>query len=413
MFHVRIGEYHTYCCWRDWNPFLFGDVTMIRMFACLIGFVSAGTVLAKPWNKHVVIPSAQGMINSAVANDYDADGFVDVLSSFDGRVVLLKGPDWKPHILHVFDAANARTKPRTSCIHSCLMDVDGDGDQDFCGSNNTVFWLECPDDPFSGKEWKYRTVDDEILGTHCLITGDVNRDGKVDLIANSGRTEKNTSIPDSITWLEVPESPAEAKHWIRHVFADRDAPGGSHYTGFGDVNQDDRPDICCAAKGGESFPGGQWFAWWQQPEDPTGRWTKRLLADDQPGASNIHPVDVNQDRNVDFVATRGHGQGVLWFKGPQFEMIEIDSEIQKPHCLSTADLDGDGDNDIATCGYEQDGTAVWYQNDGQGRFSRHLIGENQGSYDIRAVDMDRDGDLDLLIAGHFSNNLIWYENPVH
>jgi hypothetical protein len=27
------------------------------------------------------------------------------------------------------------------------------------------------------------------------------------------------------------------------------------------------------------------------------------------------------------------------------------------------------------------------------------------------VDLDRDGDLDILIAGHVSNNLVWFENP--
>jgi hypothetical protein len=385
---------------------------MIRSLPFSVFLFVTACASADEWNKHVIVASADSMINSAMANDFDADGHIDVITSYDGRVVLLRGPDWKPHSVHVFDAANSRSKPRTSCIHSCLMDVDADGDQDFCGSNNTVFWLECPDDPFADQQWKYRTVDDQILGTHCLIIGDVNRDGRVDLIANSGRSAEATAVPNSLTWLEVPEDFADATNWTRHVFADRDAPGGSHYTGFGDVNKDGRPDICCAAKGGEGFPGGEWFAWWQQPEDPTKRWMKHPLADRQPGATNIHPVDVDQDGEVDFVATRGHGRGVLWFKSPAFELIEIDGEIENPHCLTTSDLDGDGDNDIATCGYETDGIAAWYENNGAGIFAKHLIGEDQGAYDIRAVDIDADGDLDLLIAGHFSQNVVWYENPV-
>ena len=31
--------------------------------------------------------------------------------------------------------------------------------------------------------------------------------------------------------------------------------------------------------------------------------------------------------------------------------------------------------------------------------------------EIRAFDMDRDGDLDLLVAGQASKNVVWYENP--
>jgi arylsulfatase A-like enzyme len=366
---------------------------------------------ADPWRKHV-ITRAKGSVNSAVSADFDNDGHVDVLSSYDGKVVLHRGPGWDPYQLHAFNRDKSRNKPRADCIHSCLLDVDGDGDLDFCGSSNTVFWLECPDDPFSGKAWTYRTIDDEILGTHCLITGDVNRDGRLDLIANSGRGPDQTDVPNSLTWLEVPVDPKTSKPWKRHVFADRDAPGGNHYTGIADVNGDGLPDICCGAKGGPGFDGGEWFAWWEQLPDKAEPWKKHLLATRQPGATNIQPRDVNQDGDMDFVATRGHGKGVLWFRGPEFTMVEIDSEIVGPHCLVTVDLDQDGDLDIATCGKEPDGQAVWYENDGSGNFVRSEVGSNQGAYDIRAVDMDGDYDLDLLIAGHSSKNIVWFENPL-
>lgn len=368
---------------------------------------------AAKWTKHTIVPPGSTGINSAVTVDADKDGNLDVITSFAGRVVLLQGPDWKVHTLHVFREGLSRNKPRPACIHSCVMDVDGDGDLDFCGSNNITFWLECPDEPLSGVPWTYRTIDDEILGTHCLISGDVNGDGRPDLIANSGRVEPDTAFPNSITWMEVPADPHTATAWIRHVFADRDAPGGSHYMGLGDVNGDGRPDITCAAKGGEGFPGGEWFAWWEQPVEDDGPWKKHLLADDQPGASNIHPVDLNGDGRLDFAATRGHAAGVLWFPAPDFQPQLIDMEIAGPHCLAVVDLDGDGDPDLATCGREQDGVAAWYQNDGHAHFQKHVIGTDQGAYDIRAVDMDRDGDLDLLIAGHTSNNVVWYQNPLH
>jgi len=383
------------------------------VFLCTVWLVSGPrNANAQPtWNKHVVVTAAESMINSAVAHDFDEDGQVDVLTSFAGRVVLLRGPHWQPLTIQVFDTKHSRNKPRPSCIHSCLMDVDGDGDLDFVGSNNTVFWLECPPPGSLHKQhWTYRTVDDLVLGTHCLITGDVDRDGKPDLIANSGRSA-GTPFPNSLAWLQTPRTSDASSKWTRHVFADRDAPGGSHYTGLGDVNGDGRPDICCAAKGGAKFPGGQWFAWWEQPANRKQKWTKHLLSDKQPGATNILPVDLNRDGQLDFFATRGHGNGVLWFRGPEFRPIEIDPDIQGPHCLALADIDGDGDIDAATCGREVTGVAVWYENDGSARFKKHTIDRDQGAYDIRALDMDGDNDIDLLIAGHTSKNVVWYENP--
>ena len=41
-----------------------------------------------------------------------------------------------------------------------------------------------------------------------------------------------------------------------------------------------------------------------------------------------------------------------------------------------------------------------------------MIGQDQAAYDIRAVDMDGDGDLDLLVAGQASENVVWYESPI-
>jgi len=365
-------------------------------------WASGAETSESPWKKHVVHRGFHTV--TAVAADFTGDGRVDVISSSGGKARLFVAPDYKEVILD--------DNREHDCIHSAVMDVDGDGDPDFVGARympGLVFWLERPERPAVGP-WKYHLVDDEVIGIHGLWVGDVDGDKKPDLLANSAQPKGR--FPNSLVWYRIPRDPRSAKGWERYVFADKDAPGLSHYLGLGDVNGDGRPDATSAAKGGpEAAPGtGDWFAWWEAPADPRKTWTKHLIADKELGATNIHPADLNGDGKVDFVGSNGHGHGVLWFEAPDWKRHAMHPTLAGAHCLAVTDLDGDGDIDAATCA-KDDKLAAWFENDGKGNFTTHIIGRDQAAYDIRAVDMDGDRDVDLLVAGQASKNVVWYENP--
>lgn len=349
------------------------------------------------WPKDVI---ARGYPNqTAVAADFTGDGLPDVIVNAEGKTRLYVAPDWKEVVI-------GSEQPKATAIHSEVIDVDGDGDPDYIGavySPGPVFWLERPDDPLQ-TPWPYHLVDDEIDGTHGLIAGDVNGDRRLDLIANSAQPKG--PYAESIAWYEIPPNPRQAPRWIRHVFAKGDAPGLSHYMGVGDITGDGRPDISAAAKIPE---GGNWFAWWEQPSAGGEPWKKHVLATEQEGATNILIAELNGDGKADFIASRGHGKGILWFEAPDFKMHEINAGLEGPHSLAVGDIDGDGDMDAVTCAKDSF-IAAWFENDGKGNFTTHHINEDQAAYDIRLVDMDGDGDLDVLIAGQASNNVVWYEN---
>jgi hypothetical protein len=379
---------------------------MLRVAISLFAFVplfSLSTSGADPhWKKHVVHEGKQTM--TAVAADYTGDGLPDIIADSGNMTRLFVAPGWEEVILddHQSDGGY---------IHSETLDIDGDGDMDYVGTRykpGLIIWLEQPE---SGKNqrWKKRLIDDTVHGIHGLIQGDVDGDGSTDLLATSAQAME--PHPESLAWFSIPDAPGRASRWQPHIFARQDAPGLTHYLGVGDVNGDGRLDAATGAKGGPTATSpGEWFAWWEAGVDPKAPWTKHLLSDDEPGATNIHPVDVNGDGKLDFLASRGHGRGVIWFEAPDWNRHDIDAEIKEPHCLVAVDMDDDGDVDAATCAFG-DKVAAWYENDGHGNFTKHVVGENQESYDIRAIDMDLDGDLDLLIAGRGSKNVVWYENP--
>ena len=355
------------------------------------------------WKKHVVWQGQR--TNVAVAADFTGDGKVDVISSSGGKTRLFVAPDWKQHII-------GDDKDHTF-IHGETFDVDGDGDADFIGARyqpGLIVWFEQPKNATAGP-WKARIAEDEIIGIHGVLKADVNGDGKLDLLANSGQPKGK--FPNSAAWLEVPKDPHNAKRWTRHIFAKEDAPGLSHYLGAGDLNGDGRLDITLAAKGGAADKSGmgEWFAWWEAGKDPNKPFTKHLLPGKHPGATNIMPADVNGDGKLDIIASRGHGTGLIWYENPKWKIHDINTNLMSPHCLQVGDIDGDGDTDAATCAYLSR-KAAWFENDGKGKFTTHIINADQAAYDIRLVDMDADGDLDILIAGQQSKNVVWYENPL-
>jgi hypothetical protein len=348
---------------------------------------------------------AEGFPNqTVVAADFTGDGRVDVItgdiSSKNEKIILYVAPDWKPVVL----ATGIRT------IYGVAMDVDGDGRTDIVAARyhpGLVYWLRAPKDPIHDK-WEYHVIDDAasggVDGVHGLYLGDVDGDGKLDIICSSGQPVG--AFPDSLAWFRVPAAPRTAARWDRFILADRDATGLSHYIGFGDVNGDGRPDVASAAK---DSPGGNWLAWWEQGDDPRKPWKKHLIADKQMGATNILIADLNGDGKMDFVASRGHGVGITWYEAPDWRPHDISTELKGPHALAVADLDGDGDVDVVTAAKDSR-IAAWFENDGKGNFKEHRIAENQSAYDVRLVDMDGDGDLDIVVAGFESNNVVWYEN---
>ena len=379
----------------------------------LPGNAATSTPAGSPdWVRHAVaLPES---IWSVEAVDANADGKLDLIAMGETKVFALVAPEWKPQVL-----VDTKEPKMLYCV---ALDADQDGDLDIAIGRYRVPWIEYrqareagktmpePKGPdFSiawienirrvGESWPLHVLDRELNGTHGLWTGDVNGDGAKDLVADS---IMGPLFPQSLAWFETPPRGSTAVK--RHVITKGGADGRPHYLDFADLNGDGRGDLLVGDSGGGTF------TWWEQGPGADPVWTKHLIAKES-GATNLKAADVNRDGVPDVVGSCGHGKGVFWFEGPAWKKHIIDADLRDPHALAIGDFDGDGVLDVSVASFGAK-LVRWYANDAKGSFSAHDIDttNSQEAYDLKAVDLDADGRLDLILAGRETRNAVWYRN---
>ena len=370
-----------------------------RIALMALCFCAAFAKAAEPTFIKHTIDDAFGA-RGADIGDRDANGMADIIASA-GNHVYWYGKGGK-HLI-------ARISAPANCIHLRTADVDGDGDIDaiVADHRNAIRYYENPGaGPAKSQPWPHHYVDPKCVGAHAVALGDINGDGRTDIVASG---EATSTPPNSIYWYECPEEPNSVSSWPKHVLGPDQSGGLAHYPAIGDLNGDGKLDVAHAAKSPE---GGEWYRIWTQPTDATQAWDFKEIGANYTQATNVQIGDIDGDGNNDILASQGHHFGVMWFKGPDWERHYIDKALRSPHTLVLADIDRDGDLDGATCAYDSK-MLVWFENDGGGQFKKHVVSVDQAAYDLAARDVDNDGDLDFVVAGQNSNNVVWYEHTGH
>ncbi len=385
-------------------------------FALLLAAVARGD--EPRWKKHDI--NAKSVFEGAGVLDADGDGKLDIVSG----ETWYNAPDWTPYPVREV----SRTGTYRNCFANMPMDVNGDGKMDFITCSyfdKSVGWVENPG--VKGQPWAYHEVD-KPGPCEAAVLVDVDGDGKLDILPNSVNV---------VVWYSL-EAPGSKVPFKKHDFGTKAA---GHGVGTGDVNGDGRPDLLT--------PKG----WFEAPSDPKAAGDWAWHPDWNLGGTGIQILakDVDGDGLADVVHGNGHGFGLYWQKqGKDAEgkrawaKAPIDETISSVHTLLWADLDGDGKaNELITgkrvyaheieAGDVQAPVIAWYGFDSAaGKWSRHDIfhgeparnapkegnkrdaqkdfppGTAGTGLEISAVDIDGDGDVDLVCPG--KSGLYLFEN---
>jgi hypothetical protein len=307
-----------------------------------------------------------GYTNAAVnfAYDFTGDGWPDVLVS-DGRpMVLYVNPKGE---FRRWDSS--RVLPSVSAEVAIFKDVDGDKKPDavFVGGG-AVCWAT-PDPANPTAPWKVHQVSSQgynVIAQHGIGAGDVNGDGRTDLVSPYGWWEQPVKGTPEGPWTY---HPVKFGRWPRAGAS----PGGAEL-GVYDVNGDGLNDV---VTGMEAHGFG--LAWYEQKRDKS--FVEHIFADDYsskiPGNvtfSEAHAstfADVDGDGIMDFITGKrlhAHldsfqdpdpmGPPVLyWFRtvrnpkapgGAEFKAELVHNRSGVGSTVLAVDLNKDGATDIIT-----------------------------------------------------------------
>jgi hypothetical protein len=307
--------------------------------------------------------------------DINGNGCNDIIiGAFKGEdnVMWYENPSWERHVI-----ATASLE-----AGGALMDINGNGRLDIVAGQLTgreLYWFENPEDPT--QRWTRRVIDNTILDYHDQAFGDVDGDGKMELVVLSKRDDLGV-------YYDIPEDP-RVEPWpedCKHIiYEDLRLEGLA-------IIDIDRDGINEVIAGTNVF---------KPDRGPRQLW-KRFPIVEGWNATRVAVADLNGDGILDIVLCEAetHPARLAWFEGPHWEAHPLRDDIFHGHSLAIADFNGDGLPDIfggeMGLGRNPDPKLIIYLNQGEGQFREVIIQRGIPTHEAKVGDLTGNGRPDIV-----------------
>jgi hypothetical protein len=291
-----------------------------------------------------------------------------------------------------------------------------------------------PTPVFERDEWKGILIDDDITytdGAHNIVPYDLDNDDKVELIANSYRS-------DALILYKYEGDPHDPINWTRYVIDSsvggdnprrpsikiikstlrekllRGFTSGAHYTAIADLDNDGRDDLIVAGDCKKYD-----ILWYKTPKNiaDISAWRKHIIyRNDSHQTYHVETGDIDGDGDIDIVGAGKWDEVLFWLRNngtsENWDVTFIDTGLILAHAR-IVDLNKDGKSDVVATGksgfyfYTYSASPINSDN-----WQRHTISTSSTSeFEIGDIDGDDKVDIVTNIKDGSTRKLYLYKNP--
>ncbi len=289
------------------------------------------------------------------------------------------------------------------CHYAFPADMDGDGDMDVLAQstdNCDVAWFK---NDGSGDGWDIHTISNNYPIQRCAYPADLDNDGDMDVAgANSSISNK------CVEWWRNDDGVGDS--WTR--FYIDDDYGKPLFVCCADINGNDTLEVISPS---EISP--HQIAWWESTTTPPdSTWEKHVISS---GGVNrgweLFPVDLDQDGDMDILSAKWDDNGLNFWEnvdgaGLSWAKHSVGDYWAYGVSVHAADIDSDNDMDVVYCNSEGREVSWWENVDGScTNWEEHVLemGDTHPR-GVHAADVTDDGFVDIITA--MDHELFIYRN---